>query len=153
MIDFNEYFKHEGHLANVENKKTFEICGFAAKNIYNTEISNELNEKEAKPYLDMYERERSKLLKEFYRHESSRRLVLNFDNDVCISQNPNCIICLQLIFRFGIIDAIIYARSSDIKKIESDLSTMKAISSDFCKQVKVEMGNFTFFAGSFHKYL
>lgn len=152
MID-KSLFKTEGHLVTVENRNTFEINCFVLKNIYNGDISDDLNEEELKPYLSIYNDQKSFLFREFERCNSSRRLILNFDNKVLISDDPNCMICMQFIYRDGETSAIVYSRSSDIKKLNYDLSTIKFILKSFCKEMKTQVGNISFFAGSFHEYL
>ena len=152
MID-KDFFNKEGHLAKVENKDIFEINAFSLKNIYNSNISDNVNEKEAKPYLSIYEKQKESLIKEFKRSNHSRRLILNFDNQVLLSEDPNCMICMQFMFRSEEMSAIVYARSSDINKLEDDLSTIKFILKDFCNEMKIYVGNISFFAGSFHQYI
>lgn len=152
MINEN-FFKSEGHVIQVENKTTFEVNCFIYKNIYHDKISDNVNFKEAKPYLEIYEQNKQKLLNEFKRSKESRRLIISFYNDVLVSDDPNCMISMQFINRYDEISAIVYARSSDINKFEDDLATIKFILKDFCNSVKVNMCNISFISGSFHKYI
>lgn len=152
MID-EYFFKDEGHLIQVENKSTYEVNCFVHKNIYHDKISDNVNFKEARPYIEIYEQNKQKLISEFKRSKESRRLIISFYNDVLVSDDPNCMMSMQFINRYDEMSAIVYARSSDVEKFEDDLATIKFILKDFCEITKVNMCYISFISGSFHKYI
>lgn len=147
------FFEKEGHIAVVENKKTLEVNGFIYNNIHVDKIKDQINIIEAKPYIDTYTIHKSTLISEFNRSNTSRRLVLNFNNDVMLSSDPNCIMLIQLIYRNHEMNIIAYARSSDVNKFNDDLATVKYILKNFCDTLNLIPGNVTFFSGSFHEYI
>ncbi len=145
--------KNKGHLVEVENKKTLEILAYKSKIYHHTQISDEINMLEAKPYLEIYNKNKQLIINEFNRHKFSRRLILNFDNNILTSDDPNCMVLVQFIFRNSELHAIVYSRSSDIKKYDDDLATIKFILKDISLSINEKIGNIIFIAGSFHKYL
>jgi len=146
------FFKHNG-VVIVDNKKTIEIEGHLINNLDNKELKRKLNSVEAEPYLHTYREYKQQIVEELKRDINSRRVVLSFYNKEGISENLNCMICAQLLFRNEKLNIHVFSRSSDVYKLKDDLITMKFILDDISKQIKVDSGIICFYAGSFHEYV
>lgn len=124
------HLEYEGSILDRNHGMTKEIISF--HDDFNSIEFNDFRKKEYDEYYDMIKNQIPVVLKEFNSNRYSRRLLFQFDRNYYLNRDEDFLICPESFIIFFISDCeyelVINFRSTDINRLEEDISIIKHIS-------------------------
>ena len=97
-----------------------------------------------------YKEKINTLIEEILNDNTSRQIVLTFDQDRPL---PNCTVSMQFLCRGSVLYVIIYQRSQDIEKVAMDCEIFTRIAQMFKKALSTNEHHYVCYVGNMHCYL